>query len=133
MKIFWFSHLRKINNIKSFIRLILAVFVPSVALLILNITPVTAQGNLATSLALGTTTTSVDITKTGAPIHRYTYGMFTELLGNMFDHGVWSEMVSDRKFFYPVDTLSRLIPVNSRRFQLTDLPGNLILKSTYQL
>ncbi|MGA2406084.1 MAG: hypothetical protein ABSF81_04955 [Bacteroidales bacterium] len=42
--------------------------------------------------------------KTGTPIHRYAYGMFTELLGNMFDKGVWAEMLSDRKFFLPVNS-----------------------------
>jgi alpha-L-arabinofuranosidase len=42
--------------------------------------------------------------KTGTPIHRYAYGMFTELLGNMFDKGVWAEMLSDRKFFLSVNS-----------------------------
>src|SRR3989304_1373503 len=59
----------------------------------------------------------IDVTKTGAPVHDYVYGMFTELLGNIFDHGLWAEMLSDRKFFYPVDTTSKLIPENRRRFQ----------------
>lgn len=56
----------------------------------------------------------IDIIQTGAPINPYTYGMFTELLGNIFDHGLWAEMLSDRKFFYPVDTSSTQDPVNTR-------------------
>ncbi len=60
---------------------------------------------------------TIDISKTGAPIHRYVYGMFTELLGNIFEHGLWAEMLSDRKFFYPVDTTAKLNPINTRRFQ----------------
>lgn len=62
-------------------------------------------------------TASIDVTQTYAPVNRYIYGMFTELLGNIFDHGLWAEMLSDRKFFYPVDTSSELNPVNTRRFQ----------------
>lgn len=51
-----------------------------------------------------------------SPIHPYTYGMFTELLANIFDHGLWAEMISDRKFFYPIDTFSVYRPENTRRF-----------------
>ncbi len=59
---------------------------------------------------------TIDAGKTGAPIHRYMYGQFTELLGNMFENGFWSEMISDRKFFYPVNSSERLEPVNTKRF-----------------
>jgi alpha-N-arabinofuranosidase len=59
---------------------------------------------------------TIDASKTGTPVHRYMYGQFTELLGNMFENGFWSEMLSDRKFFYPVDSSERLEPPNTRRF-----------------
>ncbi len=58
----------------------------------------------------------VDAGKCGPPINPYLYGQFTELLGNMFENGFWSEMISDRKFFYKVDSSERLDPVNTRRF-----------------
>ena len=47
--------------------------------------------------------------QTGEPINPYLFGMFTELLGNMFEKGTWAEMITDRKFFFPVnsDTTSR--------------------------
>ena len=54
----------------------------------------------------------------GAPIHPFVHGMFTELLGNMFENGIWAEMLSDRKFFYPVNNSETLEPRNSRRHQL---------------
>lgn len=73
--------------------------------------------NYTTSTDPGNITAFVDVTQTGAPVNRYVYGMFTELLGNIFDHGLWAEMLSDRKFFYPVDTTSELNPVNTRRFR----------------
>lgn len=57
----------------------------------------------------------IDGGKTGQPITKYVYGQFIEHLGNCIDHGLWSEMVDDRKFFYPVDSSERLSPVNRRR------------------
>ena len=61
---------------------------------------------------------TVHLNQEGYPIHPYVYGMFTELLGNMFENGIWAEMLSDRKFFYPVDNSETLTPRNSKRHQL---------------
>ena len=58
---------------------------------------------------------TVDASKTGAPIHRYVYGQFTELLFNLYEKGLWAEMLSDRKFFYPVDSSEKLNPENTKR------------------
>lgn len=62
-------------------------------------------------------TAIVNAAKIGAPIDPYVYGMFSELLFNMFEQGAWAEMLSDRKFFYPVDLSEELNPVNNRRNQ----------------
>ncbi len=45
---------------------------------------------------------SIDATKTGAPISRHIYGQFLEHGGDIVNTGVWSELLADRKFFYPV-------------------------------
>jgi alpha-N-arabinofuranosidase len=58
---------------------------------------------------------TIDVTKTGAPIDPLFYGKFTELLGNMFEKGVWAEMISDRKFFYAVNSSKELTPRNTKR------------------
>jgi alpha-L-arabinofuranosidase len=58
---------------------------------------------------------TVNASKTGQPIHRYVYGQFSELLFNLFEKGLWSEMLSDRKFFYPVDSSEKLNPENTKR------------------
>jgi len=58
---------------------------------------------------------TVDAGKTGEPIHRYVYGQFTELLFNLYEKGLWAEMLSDRKFFYPVDLSEKLSPQNTKR------------------
>ena len=57
---------------------------------------------------------TIDASRPGTPIHPYVYGQFTELLGNMYEKGVWAEMLSDRKFFYPVDSSPTLNPVNRK-------------------
>lgn len=61
---------------------------------------------------------TVNVNEEGAPIHPYVHGMFTELLSNMFENGIWAEMLSDRKFFYAVDNSETLNPTNSKRHQL---------------
>jgi alpha-L-arabinofuranosidase len=47
-------------------------------------------------------TMQVDAGKTGAPISKNLYGMFTEFLPNMYDGGLRAEMIGDRKFYYPI-------------------------------
>ncbi len=44
----------------------------------------------------------VDAAKTAAPISPYVYGQFVEHAGNMVYNTLWSEVVDDRKFYYPV-------------------------------
>jgi len=58
---------------------------------------------------------TIEGSKTGAPIHPYVYGQFTELLFNLFEKGIWAEMLSDRKFFYAVDSSETLNPINTKR------------------
>jgi alpha-L-arabinofuranosidase len=45
---------------------------------------------------------TIDTSKTGTPISKYIYGQFLEHGGDIVNNGVWSEMLVDRKFFYPV-------------------------------
>src|SRR5512144_2010503 len=47
-------------------------------------------------------TVTVDATKTREPISKYIYGQFIEHLGRCIYGGLWSEMLEDRKFYYPV-------------------------------
>jgi len=49
-------------------------------------------------------TATVNIAKTGAPISTNIYGQFLEHGGDIVNAGIWSEMLVDRKFFYPVAT-----------------------------
>jgi len=49
-----------------------------------------------------TVNATIDTTKTGTPISKNIYGQFLEHGGDIINTGVWSEMLVDRKFFYPV-------------------------------
>jgi alpha-N-arabinofuranosidase len=57
--------------------------------------------------------TTIDATAIGDPISKYVYGMFIEHLGNLINHGLWSEMLDDRKFYYAVDSRDQPEPANS--------------------
>jgi alpha-N-arabinofuranosidase len=54
------------------------------------------------SSQIRTVNASIDASKTGTPISKYIYGQFLEHGGDIVNTGVWSEMLVDRKFFYPV-------------------------------
>jgi alpha-N-arabinofuranosidase len=45
---------------------------------------------------------TIDAGKTGEPISEYVYGQFIEHIGGIINNGIWSEMLDDRKFYYPV-------------------------------
>jgi len=49
-----------------------------------------------------TVNATIDISKTGAPISKNIFGQFIEHGGDIVNTGIWSEMLVDRKFFYPV-------------------------------
>ncbi len=48
---------------------------------------------------------TIEASRTGAPISKYIYGQFLEHGGDIVNTGIWSEMLVDRKFFYPVTTV----------------------------
>ncbi len=47
-------------------------------------------------------TATIDVSKTGAPISKYIYGQFLEHIGGIVNNGIWSEMLDDRKFYFPI-------------------------------
>jgi alpha-L-arabinofuranosidase len=47
-------------------------------------------------------TITLDTSKTKEPISPYIYGQFIEHLGKCVNGGLWSEMLDDRKFYYPI-------------------------------
>ncbi len=65
------------------------------AVLILATTCLAAAGASPVELRL-------DTAKTGALISPYIYGQFVEHLGRCIYGGIWSEMLEDRKFYFPI-------------------------------
>ena len=48
---------------------------------------------------------TIDASRIGDPISKYLYGMFLEHAGSLVYRSLWSEMLDDRKFYYPVNSI----------------------------
>ncbi|HEX7894923.1 MAG TPA: alpha-L-arabinofuranosidase C-terminal domain-containing protein [Terriglobales bacterium] len=44
----------------------------------------------------------IDLQQTAQPVSRYEYGMFIEHIGALIYRSLWSEMLDDRKFYFPI-------------------------------
>ncbi|HUZ97007.1 MAG TPA: hypothetical protein VMU57_19060 [Edaphobacter sp.] len=47
-------------------------------------------------------TVNIDATETAAPLSKYEFGMFIEHIGPLIYRSLWSEMLDDRKFYFPI-------------------------------
>ncbi len=47
---------------------------------------------------------SIDVRQTGEPISKYEWGMFIEHIGSLIYRSLWSEMLDDRKFYFPISS-----------------------------
>jgi alpha-N-arabinofuranosidase len=45
---------------------------------------------------------SIDTQRTAQPVSQYEYGMFIEHIGQLIYRSLWSEMLDDRKFYFPI-------------------------------
>lgn len=45
---------------------------------------------------------NIDPRQTAQPVSPYEYGMFIEHIGTLINHSLWSEMLDDRKFYFPI-------------------------------
>jgi alpha-N-arabinofuranosidase len=52
----------------------------------------------------------IDASQVGEPITPYIYGQFIEHLGDLINHGLWAEMLDDRKFYFPVQAQEEATP-----------------------
>ena len=66
-------------------------------------------GTLAAGAAQQNTTTppqelkvTIDTGQTARPVSPYEYGMFIEHIGSLIYRSLWSEMLDDRKFYFPI-------------------------------
>jgi alpha-L-arabinofuranosidase len=51
-----------------------------------------------------TVSANIDVAKVGAPISKYEFGMFIEHIGPLIYRSLWSEMLDDRKFYFPISS-----------------------------
>jgi alpha-N-arabinofuranosidase len=47
-------------------------------------------------------TASIDTRQTAEPVSKYEFGMFIEHIGPLIYRSLWSEMLDDRKFYFPI-------------------------------
>jgi alpha-N-arabinofuranosidase len=47
-------------------------------------------------------TVNIDASQMAEPVSKYEYGMFIEHIGSLIYRSLWSEMVDDRKFWFPI-------------------------------
>lgn len=45
---------------------------------------------------------TIDARQTATPVSKYEYGMFIEHIGSLIYRSLWSEMLDDRKFYFPI-------------------------------
>jgi alpha-N-arabinofuranosidase len=69
-----------------------------------------AQAQQGTAAPL---TATIDASKVSEPISKYDYGMFIEHIGNLINHGLWSEMLDDRKFYFPINSVETPEPAGA--------------------
>ncbi len=49
-------------------------------------------------------TVSIDAQQTFEPVSQYQFGMFIEHLRSLIYRSLWSEMLDDRKFYFPISS-----------------------------
>ncbi len=47
---------------------------------------------------------TIDVQQTATPVSKYEFGMFIEHIGSLVYRSLWSEMVDDRKFYFPISS-----------------------------
>jgi alpha-L-arabinofuranosidase len=47
---------------------------------------------------------TIDTQQTAAPVSKYEFGMFIEHIGPLIYRSLWSEMLDDRKFYFPISS-----------------------------
>ncbi len=47
---------------------------------------------------------AVNTQQTGEPVSEYEFGMFIEHIGTLIYRSLWSEMLDDRKFYFPISS-----------------------------
>jgi len=82
-------------QIKSFAKL---------CLILIAVVSSAAYAQTASAPPAQTIVATVDTTQVSQPISNYEYGMFIEHIRSLIYRSLWSEMLDDRKFYYPISS-----------------------------
>jgi alpha-N-arabinofuranosidase len=55
-------------------------------------------------------TVNIDTAQTAQPVSKYEFGMFIEHIGALIYRSLWSEMLDDRKFYFPITSKEEASP-----------------------
>jgi alpha-N-arabinofuranosidase len=83
--------------------------------------PALAAGTPPAGRPPGPIVATIDTTRVGRPISPYEYGMFIEHIGALVYRSLWSEMLDDRKFYFPISSKSAPPPAGPRFFRMLAL------------
>jgi alpha-N-arabinofuranosidase len=75
-----------------------------VSLMLVSAVPCLAYAQTAAPSPPEKIVATIDTTKVSEPISKYEYGMFIEHIGSLIYRSLWSEMLDDRKFYYPISS-----------------------------
>src|SRR5690349_7857908 len=60
---------------------------------------------------------SIDTEQTAEPVSKYEFGMFIEHIGPLIYRSLWSEMLDDRKFYFPITSRAPEPPAGEQAAQ----------------
>jgi alpha-L-arabinofuranosidase len=84
------------------------------ALSVFNMTLTVRKANAQEANPPAPVIASIDASNQSPPISKYLYGMFIEHIGSLINHGLWSEMLDDRKFYFPIKSEEPQSPGQTR-------------------
>src|SRR5579862_3481813 len=64
----------------------------------------TSGGSHGRRVATDRLTVTIDTGHTAEPVSKYEFGMFIEHIGPLIYRSLWSEMLDDRKFYFPISS-----------------------------
>ena len=68
----------------------------------MSLTGAALEGQSPSATAPDRIVATINAEQTSEPVSRYEYGMFIEHIGTLIYRSLWSEMLDDRKFYFPI-------------------------------
>ena len=85
-----------------------------VAATVVMVGSATAGGQSKELMAPQSIVANIDATQTAEPVSKYEFGMFIEHIGPLIYRSLWSEMLDDRKFYFPITSVEPTPPAGQQ-------------------